>query len=71
MREQLILTITAFLAAGFLFDWPVERRAQAQAAKGVITPAEARVIAKEAYIYETRTRPIPTSAQTCARSRWC
>jgi hypothetical protein len=45
------LPAAAMLAAGALFGSPAHPVANAQPAKDAVTPAEARAIAKEAYIY--------------------
>ena len=47
MRTRSILATTAVLAVSTLLAWP----SQAQPAKSALTPAEARAIAKEAYVY--------------------
>ena len=51
MRTQVILTASALLAGGGLYGWLVQPGAFAQPAKDAVTPAEARAIAKEAYVY--------------------
>ncbi len=51
MRTQQIPSTSALFLAGVLLGWPVHAAAQAQLATGALTPAEARTIAKEAYIY--------------------
>src|SRR5262249_40098707 len=54
MRTRSIRTIAVLFVAGVVLGWPVVTAAQAQAAKGTLTPAEARAIAKEAYIFTYR-----------------
>jgi hypothetical protein len=51
MRTRTTLAAASLLAAGALLGGQVQPAAHAQPATGVVTPAEARAIAKEAYIY--------------------
>jgi hypothetical protein len=51
MRSQPILSTSALFLAGVLLGWPVHAAPQVQPATAALTPAEARTIAKEAYIY--------------------
>jgi hypothetical protein len=51
MRTRTTLAAAALCVAGGLPGWPVQLAAKARSAKDAITPAEARAIAKEAYVY--------------------
>jgi hypothetical protein len=51
MRRRTTLTVLRLCAVGGLFSSADQPTARAQPGKGVIAPADARVIAKEAYVY--------------------
>jgi hypothetical protein len=51
MRTQPIPSTSVLFLAGVLLGWPVHAAARVPPAKDALTPAQARTIAKEAYIY--------------------
>jgi hypothetical protein len=51
MRVRTIRITVALFVAGVLLGWPIHPVAQAEPATDSLTPAEARAIAKEAYVY--------------------
>ena len=58
MRTRTTSTVATLFASGVLFGWPVQPTALAQPANGLITPAEARAIAKNA----THSQSVPPQA---------
>jgi hypothetical protein len=51
MRTRSTLATAALLAVGALLGWRAQPTLEPQPAKDALTPAEARTITKEAYIY--------------------